>query len=284
MSDVHEFTKLTSSVTNLAEHVLWVHDSVRLASEFAAQMERIAQDITSSFDKIYLRSQFDTYLESVWDTFSQIEAGNKQWTDARMVVAAALPKRGWYLSGQEPCTLTVELAEYVRAGDLERVDAEVMRHLPTFNMHVLKEWLGQRGIPDFCIKRLELFVKRHQEGAYEEATYIGVPLLDELAQYLYSGKSFTTKRGNRKKGDQSKPELAFKTAGGPDLSSFCHRFVQAFGSLQEDPDPKALTDENYWNRHAIVHGLMQRTMGRKDSAKCLMAICFLIFAHEEEDA
>jgi hypothetical protein len=42
-----------------------------------------------------------------------------------------------------------------------------------------------------------------------------------------------------------------------------------------------LADENYWNRHAIVHGLMQRAMGLKDSAKCLMALNFLFFARKE---
>jgi hypothetical protein len=68
------------------------------------------------------------------------------------------------------------------------------------------------------------------------------------------------------------------------LTSYCESFVRTFGSLQEDPDEKSLADENYWNRHAIVHGLMQRAMGVKDSAKCLMAISFLFFARKEEQA
>lgn len=46
---------------------------------------------------------------------------------------------------------------------------------------------------------------------------------------------------------------------------------------------QALADEDYWNRHAIVHGLMQRAMGVKDSAKCLMAINFLFFARKNEE-
>jgi hypothetical protein len=54
------------------------------------------------------------------------------------------------------------------------------------------------------------------------------------------------------------------------------------GSLQEDPDQTSLADENYWNRHAIIHGLMQRAMGVKDSAKCLMATSFLFFARKEQ--
>ncbi|MGB2987934.1 MAG: hypothetical protein WBE26_18855, partial [Phycisphaerae bacterium] len=97
-------------------------------------------------------------------------------------------------------------------------------------------------------------------------------------------KSFTTKRGNRKRGDQSKPELALKTSRGPDVDDYCGAFVQAFGSLQEDPDQNRLTHEDYWNRHAIVHGMMRRAMGMKDSAKCLMAISFLFFARNETES
>jgi hypothetical protein len=77
--------------------------------------------------------------------------------------------------------------------------------------------------------------------------------------------------------------LAFNTVSGPDLSSYCESFVRTFGSLQENPDQKMLTDENYRNRHAIAHGLMQRAMGIKDSAKRLMAIKFLFIARKEEE-
>jgi hypothetical protein len=175
------------------------------------------------------------------------------------------------------------LAQAVRDGQWDQVDQEMMKHLPIFKEDMLREWLAQEGVPSFCINRLCQFLKHHQEGNYEEATYLGVPLLDEIAKHLYGGKTFTTKRGNRRSGDQSKPELAFKTASGPDLVSYCESFVQAFGSLQEDPDQGSLADENYWNRHAIVHGLMQRAMGVKDSAKCLMAINFLFFARKEQE-
>jgi len=37
-------------------------------------------------------------------------------------------------------------------------------------------------------------LKHHHEGNYEEATCLGVPLLDEIAKHLYRGKTFTTKR------------------------------------------------------------------------------------------
>jgi hypothetical protein len=108
---------------------------------------------------------------------------------------------------------------------------------------------------------------------------LAFPLLDEVAKQIY-GKTFTTKR--RRRGDQSKPELALRTATGADLRPYCEAFVQVFGCLQEDCDLSRLADEDYWNRHAIVHGLMQRAMGIKDSAKCLMALQFLFLAQQDE--
>jgi hypothetical protein len=158
------------------------------------------------------------------------------------------------------------------------IDSYLNRHIAD------SQRLIEESVPEYCICRLLRFLAHHRDKNYEEATYLGVPLIDEIAMHLYGGKSFTTKRGNRRRGHQSKPELAFKTASGPVLSSYCEDFVQAFGSLQEDPDPKLLTEEDYWNRHAIVHGMMKRAMGWKDSAKCLMAINFLLFARTDTDA
>ena len=198
-----------------------------------------------------------------------------------MLVSSVLPKRGWYLSGQEPCTLTNRLANAINHGQWDTVDQQMMEHLPKFKIDPLREWLRQECVPEYAIIRLCLFLNHHDEGNYEESTFLGVPLLDEIAKHLYGGKAFTTKRSSRTSSDQSKPELAFKTISGPHLERYCKSFVQAFGSLQEDPDTESLGDENYWNRHAIVHGMMQRPMGIKDSAKCLMAIKFLIFAREE---
>jgi len=213
----------------------------------------------------------------------EITEGMKRHREAHMLVSATLPERGWYLSGHEPCTLTLKLAKSVRADDWDAVDQQVIEHLPDFKPELLKQWLAEQNVPDYCINRFFLFLNHQKAGNHEEATYVGVPLIDELAKFLYGGKSFTTKRRNRGRGDQSKPELAFKTEGSPDLKNYCNDFVQTFGCLQEDPQVDFLSDENYWNRHAIVHGMMKRPMGSKDSAKCLMAINFLVFARDEND-
>ncbi len=270
-------------IDRIAPDLSWVRESAEQAARFTREIEAMAARFSSPFDRIVLQDRTRTYIENMVDRDNQLIAGMERHHNAHMLISMALPKRGWYLSGQEPCTLSLRLARSVREGDWDQVDQEMMQHLPHFKMDVLRQWLAQEGVPEYCIDRLSRFVKHHQDGNYEEAVYIGVPLIDEIAKHLYRGKTFTTKRGNRRGGDQSKPELAFKTARGPDLASYCEAFVQAFGSLQEDPDQKALADENYWNRHAIVHGLMPRAMDVKDSAKCLMAINFLFFARKEEE-
>ncbi|HVJ88028.1 MAG TPA: hypothetical protein VM452_20355 [Caulifigura sp.] len=199
---------------------------------------------------------------------------------SRLLIAALLPKRGWYLSGEEPGGICSQLASLIQQEKWSDVDIEVMEHLPDFNLDGLRAWLNEEGVPDYSVNRLMLCLDHHSSGRYEEATFLGVPLLDELAFHLYGGKSFTTKRGKTR--SQSKPELAIATSNGPELEGFCANFVQTFGSLQEDTDPTRLGDEDYWNRHAIVHGLMQRAMGLKDSAKCLMAFKFLLCARKED--
>ena len=179
---------------------------------------------------------------------------------------------------EEPCTLTLRLATAIGARDYDAVDREMLSHLPEFNTDALAEWLRQEGVPDCCVLRVLRFLKRHREGNYEEATFLGVPLLDEVAKYFYEKKDFTTKRG------MPRPGIAVKTVNGPDLKEYCEAFVKSFGSLQEQSDPKRFADEDYWNRHPVVHGLMQRPMGLKDSAKCLMALDFLFSARKQEEA
>jgi|GEM_PF-3106179 len=279
-----ELSELTASANRLASGLSWVRESALRTSLFTKQVQDAITRLSSPFHRMVVSDRLTTFLEHLNEQRSQLEAGMRRHGEAHILVSAALPKRGWYLSGKEPCTLSLSLAESVRAGDWAQVDQEVLAHLPEFKDEKLEEWLVQHGVPGHCVHRLQLFLSHHQGGRFEEATYLSVPLIDEIAYHLYEGKSFTTKRGNRRKGDQSKPELALKTNRGPDLQDYCSAFVQTFGSLQEDPDPKRLTDADYWNRHAIVHGMMRRTMGMKDSAKCLMAISFLFFARKETES
>jgi hypothetical protein len=277
-----QIAEAKAAIDRLAPVCELIQEHAEDATRFINQIEEITTRFSSPFEKFFLQDRIWTYVQDMARNQARIAAWVERGQEDRKLISIALPKRGWYLSGQEPCTLSDRLANAVREEQWDKVDQEMMEHLPQFNLDSLRAWLMQVGVPNHCITRLCRFLKQHDEGNYEEATYLGVPLIDEIAKHLYDGKAFTTKRANRSRGDQSKPELAFKTPSGPELTNYCAYFVQAFGSLQEDPNKESLADENYWNRHAIVHGLMQRPMGIKDSAKCLTAINFLIFAREEE--
>jgi len=280
---VRHIAEARATVDRLATDLSWIQEDAEEAARFARQIKAMTARLSSPFDKFVLQDRTWTYLQKMAEDHVRMVAWAERGQKDHMLISVALPKRGWYLSGQEPCTLSDRLAKAVREEQWQKVDQEVMEHLPQFNVDSLRVWLTQEGVPVYCINRLCRFLKHHDEENYEEATYLGIPLLDEIAKHLYGGKTFTTKRSKRGRGDQSKPELAFKTASGPDLVSYCESFVQTFGSLHEDPDQNSLADEDYWNRHAIVHGLMQRAMGVKDSAKCLMAINFLFFARKNEE-
>ena len=281
---LRQIAEAKATIDRLAPDLSWIQKHAEEATRFARQIEAMTARFSSPFDKFVLQDRTWTYFQKMAEDHVRMVAWAERGRKDHMLISVALPKRGWYLSGQEPCTLSDRLAKAVREEQWQKVDQEMMKHLPQFKVDLLQAWLAQEGVPVYCINRLCRFLKHHDEENFEEATYLGIPLLDEIAKHLYGGKTFTTKRSNRRRGDQSKPELAFKTAFGPDLVSYCESFVQTFGSLHEDPNQKSLADENYWNRHAIVHGLMQRAMGVKDSAKCLMAISFLFFARKNEEA
>lgn len=278
-----EIADAKKTIDRLISGVSWIREHADGVTQIAHRIEAMAIRFPSPFDKVVLRDRTWTYLQRMAKDHARMVAWAERGRENHMLISSVLPKRGWYLSGKEPCTLSDRLAKAVREERWGEVDQVMMGQLPKFNVDTLQEWLLQEGVPEYCINRLCRFLKHHEEGNYEEATYLGIPLLDEIAKHLYGGKTFTTKRGRRKRGDQSKPELAFKTPCSPGLASYCEAFVQTFGSLQEDPKQDLLTDEDYWNRHAIVHGLVQRAMGVKDSAKCLMAFKFLFFARENMD-
>lgn len=278
-----DINRIANSIQQFAD-VSWITESYQEATRFAERMDAMVTNLRSPFEKLLIDDRLTTYfpqIAHIEDSFGQFEAGLKRHSESHLLVSAALPKRGWYLSGSEPCTLSLSLAKSVREQNWDKVDQEVMEHVPEYKLDLLPKWLSEQGVPEYCSNRLCLFLRHHRDGHYEEATYLGVPLIDEVAMLLYNGKSFTTKRGKPKTGTQSKPELAVKTASGPEITNYCNAFLQTFGSLQEDPDQQRLADPDYWNRHAIVHGMMRRAMGQKDSAKCVMAISFLLHARKD---
>lgn len=202
--------------------------------------------------------------DRVW---RDIRASSEQWRQATAVVCSRLPLRGWYLSGQEPAPLIVRLARHIEANAWADVDRLMLNLIPVFKSDSIAQWLGSKGVAAYSVGRLRRFIDHHQAGNYEEATYLGVPLLDEICLQLY-GTEFTRKA--------PKETLITSASAKATLSSLGRQFANDFGSLQDTIVPARLHDEDYWCRHAILHGKMRRPMGIKDSAKCCMAMAFLI--------
>ena len=223
------------------------------------------------------RSAMAAAIESSQRLWRDVEAANARWLKDSETVVQALPQRGWYLTGREPCTLVHKLARFIEAHDWEMVDRTILGHMPRLIPEKAAQWLNERNVPAYCVKRFQLFLDHHHEGRYEEATFIGIPLLDELSRHLYDGADFTTKGRSP---NCRKPAMAMQRSSGLGVTSFASRFVSGFGSLQKQSAPDRCEDPDYWCRHAIVHGQMRRAMGIKDSAKCYMALAFLIFARE----
>jgi hypothetical protein len=203
----------------------------------------------------------------------EVHESHDQWQRATAIVCNRLPVRGWYMSGQEPAPLVVQLARRIEAEAWADVDRLMLQHVPVFRLDAVSPRLASKGVPVYCIDRLRRFFDHHQKGNYEEATYLGVPLLDEVCLHLY-GTEFTRK---------SPPTLISSTSAKAALSSLGQEFVSDFGSLQNKIEDARLQDEDYWCRHAILHGKMRRPMGIKDSAKCCMALAFLIRNHDERE-
>ena len=67
------------------------------------------------------------------------------------------------------------------------------------------------------------------------------------------------------------------------LNNYCQGFVEAFGLIHHDVDASRVEDEDYFNRSAILHGMMRRAYEPKDTAKIFMVLMFLVFAIDESD-
>jgi len=278
-SDIDKLLADIGKITNQISELSKVPEGI---TRLVGQVEKAVHNL-GAFRKAIVFDRLDVVAEQISKWKARADSIAVVIEETSLLLPAALPKRGWYLSGNEDMSLWITLADAIRREDWETVDKEIMSQLPEFDLARLAPWLDDAGVADHTKYRLLCFMSHHKDGNFEEATYMGVPLIDELAMFFYDGKSLTTKRGNRRRPDHLKPELGYKTPTGPTLNEDAGLFVQTFGSLQEDPDPARLSDEDYWNRHAIVHGMMRRRMGAMDSAKCLMAISFLLFGGNDTE-
>lgn len=274
--DKHEFKLAADVMTQSYENI-----RANLSPITCKIICEINDNIKSSFQQLVRIPEMPKIpdFSHVWkqvSSFAGAMEGIKRYTTNLLLLAERLPERGWYMSGRERCTSIAEMAEHIKNNSWDEVD-EIFIHCPLMKKEALRDWLVVVEAPECCINRIELFLEKYDAGEHEVATYVGIPMLDELSFNLYGkGRDFTCKHG------RGKPGMAHSTPNDKaDVCGFNSKFVEKVGSLQEDTDKTRLEDENYWNRHAILHGLMNRPMGIKDSSKCLAAMKFLIFAREE---
>src|SRR4051812_25106798 len=119
MIDSHllrQVADLQATVDRLAPDLSWVQESAERATRFAREVEAMAARFMSPFERLVLQDRTWTYIQHLADEHNQLLAGMERHRKAHMLVSAALPKRGWYLSGQEPCTLSLRLARSVQDG------------------------------------------------------------------------------------------------------------------------------------------------------------------------
>lgn len=105
-SHAKEFSELAASVNRIASDLAWARESSQKTSRFIEEIEAVIKRMSSPFDQSVLHDRLTTYLQHVEESHSKLHAGLQRHHEAHLLVSAALPKRGWYLSGQEPCTLS----------------------------------------------------------------------------------------------------------------------------------------------------------------------------------
>jgi hypothetical protein len=219
-------------------------------------------------------------VEAIESELAAISEGlERRWAPALAIVSSELPKRGWYLTGEEPITLVGDLASRIRNSDWSGVDELLLEYVSQLKLDRdrLRDWLAQENVPSFTIERTSLVLAECEAHNHDIATIVGMATVDELCRHLYDGRDFTSKRSGR----NLKPQIALTTPSSKRrIGLFAKQFVQSFGMIHEDVNPRRVDDPDYFNRSAVLHGCMLRRYGPVDSAKTQMLYLFLIFGAE----
>ncbi len=252
--------------------------------ELLEKMEHLADAASSRYLQEVDRT-LAQFQRSIEESFDALTEASRQTASALAIVSTELPKRGWYLSGKEPFTLIGELARHIESGNEEAIDTVLLEHAASvrLNLELFQQWLEGQGVPDYCISRIRLVLESRDEKNHEVATIVGVTVIDELCRHLYDDRDFTTKKGP--KGRQQRPPLGWRGAQiSAEPSSFAKEFIKNIGSIQDQTDHTRVNSEDYFNRHAILHGQMCRAYGPKDTEKVFMVLMFLVFGLDDEEA
>jgi hypothetical protein len=151
LADSHlmqDVLKYQAMVDRLLPDLSWINESVERASCFARQIESSVSTFESSFNKMLVLDRSWTYIAKSVDEHVRLLAAMDRHREDHLLISVALPKRGWYLSGEEPCTLSDRLAQAVRDAKWDLVDQQMMEHLPCFDTEWLRQALAECGIPE----------------------------------------------------------------------------------------------------------------------------------------
>ena len=294
LAQYEQFERLSRPLSRMLQEQQAVYDRVvaPMASVAAAKLAAFDSLIEKSGIAAHLKNlalvqqHFQRDYERLCESEKKTADSARNWSEALALVQTELPKRGWYLTGKEPAGASLVLAKHLQAGDWEAVDEFMVKQALRLRVDIdeLAKWLAKHSVPDCCIKRVRLFIDYFKSKNHEAATLIGVPLIDELCRSLYEGRDFTSKTAHKPKRTKiHRPAIAEpKSDGTESVKRYAKGFLQQFGLFQDNWDETQFADDNYFNRHAILHGMMQRSYGTKDSAKAMMAIIFITAAFNEE--
>src|SRR5437870_1599986 len=98
--DARDLFELTAYVNRIAPDLLRDSQEHR---RFIEQIEASITSMSSPFDQFVFNDRLTAYAEQVAKQFSQADAAMKRHREAHLLVSKEQPKRGWYLSGHEPC-------------------------------------------------------------------------------------------------------------------------------------------------------------------------------------
>jgi hypothetical protein len=137
-----QMANIEATINCLAPDLSWIQEHVGQAARFAHQIETITDQFSSPFEKLLLEDRTWAYIQKIENDHARIIEWAERGRKNSMLVSLVLPKRGWYLSGNEPCTLTDKLAAAIRKEEWDAVDQDMMQHLPQFKNESLDGWLA----------------------------------------------------------------------------------------------------------------------------------------------
>jgi hypothetical protein len=123
---LRQMAEVKARVNRLAHDLSGIQRHVEDATLLARHIEAMTVRYSSPFERHVLQDRTWTYLQKMREDHNRMIVWIERGREDHMLISATLPKRGWYLSGQEPCTLSNRLAKAVHEEKWDKVDQEMM--------------------------------------------------------------------------------------------------------------------------------------------------------------